>query len=245
MEKIKIKDFKNDEQFEEVKNLNTFKNRLNYYWKYFLNNNLIIFVFSIILLIFAMINAINKAQETNFFIIAFSSLVGLFIYYNSFYYIAALFRWGDKRKFKRRYIFNIGFNKYINKLEVEENLIKNKFLKSNYNLLFFKKENNEFKVKHLIDFIKNDQYEIKNGCIIIDSGYQLVNDENLKEYGLNEDEIKIFEENINYYYLSSDKIESYIEQIEIEKESKNSTERLERFNSLEQFRKNLKIKKEE
>ena len=72
MEKIKIKDFKNDEQFEEVKNLNTFKDRLNYYWKYFLNNNLIIFVFSIILLIFAMINAINKAQETNFFIIAFS-----------------------------------------------------------------------------------------------------------------------------------------------------------------------------
>lgn len=245
MEKIKIKDFKNDEQFEEVKNLNTFKDRLNYYWKYFLNNNLIIFVFSSILLIFAMINVINETKETNFFIIVFSSLVGLFIYYNLFYYIDALFRWGDKRKFKRRYIFNIGFNKYINKLEVEENLIKNLFLKSNYNLLFFKKENNEFKVKHLIDFIKNDQYNIKNGYILIDNGYQLVNDKNLKECGLNEDEIKIFKENINHYYLSSDKIESYIEQIQIEKESKNSTERLEKFNNLEQFRKNLRITKEE
>lgn len=247
MENVRIYQYKNHNKSKEVEDLNSVLDRLIYY----IIDNL---DFLFMILVYSQIMSIGVSIfEFDFNI--FNALILYFessiVFYIAFFIalhlidIISPFKRVLSNTFKLRYIFKIGLKKYINKLINKEVEQEQSFYKRRYDLLFFKKENDEIKVKHLVDFIDNNEFTLKGNKLTINDDYHLVNDDNIKKYiSSHQDEIDIFKQSINQYYLDGLKIQPYIEQAQFLVDYNGHDEELALKNRLDHFKKNLNIKKE-
>lgn len=246
-ENVRIYRYKNSHKYKEVEELQTFQDRLIYY---FIDNfeflfdilvysQLISIIYSIFGCDFNIFNALILYFESSI-----ASYIAFFIGFHFIDFISP-FKKVFSHKFKLRYVFKIGLKKYIKKLVNKELEQEQSFYKRRYDLLFFKKENDEIKVKHLVDFIDNNEFTLKGNKLTINDDYHLVNDDNIKKYiSSHQDEIDIFKQSINQYYLDGLKIQLYIEQAQFLVDYNGHDEELALKNRLDHFKQNLNIKKE-
>lgn len=254
MEKINISKYYEDIIYTNVKQLKTFNDRLKYYIKDNFDKILLSIIVSQLLVIATFINMFryddsNVTISNAIFIYITSSIMHFVSMYFSFVIIRYILNFNcniPNNDFKIYYIFNIRFKAYLNRLKEYNYNDEIEFYKKNYDLLFFKKENGEFKIKHLVDFIKNNQYTLNNNELLINNNYHLVNSDNLEKYvSKHNEELTVFKQNIDEYYLSGLTIQPYVERVQFEIDYKSHDEDIKRCEQLQHFKENLKIKKED
>lgn len=269
---MEIKKYENNNSeffkiFEMVKNLNTPKERFIFFLKDTLIPILLISIITFGLGSF-ILNILNSIIENNFNfikiilnVIITILITTIFVYFISYVYVLLSKNTFDLDKyddfvncdylFLFKYIKQSKYNQYINKFERTLEKQKNKIY-SNYNILFFKlNDNNEFEIKHLVDFIKNREFNIKkinDNEIDLDlklNGYHKINTNNLEKFGhLNSTKKRnAFKENIESYYLTINEIKVIIDQLFEEQEIISKENEYKAFLEAEAFRKSLKIKK--
>lgn len=254
MEKISISKYYENINYNDAKQLKTFNDRLKYYIKDNFNKILLSIIVSQLLVIATFINMFryddsNVVISNAIFIYITSSIAHFINMYIIFTIMRYIYHYNGNipnTNFKIYYIFNIRFKTYLNRLKEDNYNNEIEFYKKNYDLLFFKKENGEFKIKHLVDFIKNDQYTLDNNELLINNDYHLINNDNLEKYvSKHNEELTVFKQNIEEYYLSGLTIQPYIEHVQFEIDYKSHDEDIKRCEQLQHFKENLKIRKED
>lgn len=250
MENVRIYRYKNSYKYNEIEELQTFRDRLVYY---FIDNfdflfEIVVFsqIFNITYSIFVIdFTGFNIFNILGFYILDSIALyIAFFIIFSCVEFVAQS-NLRSSYTFKFYHVFKIGLKKYIKKMRDKEFEQEQSFYERRYDLLFFKKENDEIKVKHLIDFIDNNEFTLKGNKLIINDDYHLVNDDNIKKYiSSHQDEIDIFKQSINQYYLDGLKIQPYIEKAQFLVDYNGHDEELALKNRLDHFKQNLNIKKE-
>lgn len=252
MERINVSKYYDDINYNNVKQLKTFNDRLKYYMKDNISKIILSIVVSQLLIIATFINMfrddLNFELNNAIFFYIISSIAHFINVYFIFTIIIYILNHIDNipnNNFKIYYILNIRFKAYINRLKEDNYSDEIEFYKKNYDLLFFKKENGEFKIKHLVDFIKNNQYTLDKNILLINNDYHLVSNDNLEKYvSKHNEELTVFKQNIEEYYLSGLTIQPYVERVQFEIDYKSHDEDIKRHKQLQHFKENLKIKKE-